>query len=271
MKTDSLVLSIIEKINSQMSDIENVEAVLSHSGEKIRAPIQKIYLAFLTTGNNVSYFSDENEECCCRNKIEIQMNCYASFTESAESVIAKAETVLTRLCGLFAGEMIGFDLGKAVRDDDAKALKISCKLFFRYETCPAYETESSVLKPFADFFCKTHALNEEIHLTEKEKQFVRTPFAMGTYIGNGQKTRDICLEFSPRLLLVFAASLPPVIVSEQGKVCCRYGFSCTEGASRGLLALSNGFRITTSASTLFEGSLIELNNALQKYVYVALR
>lgn len=271
MKTDSLVLSIIEKINGQMTDIENVEAVLSHSGAEIRAPIKKIYLAFLTSGNNVSYFSDENEECCCRNKIEIQMNCYASFGESAESVIAKAESVLTRLCGLFAGEMTGFDLGRATRDDDAKALKIPCKLFFRYETCTAYETEGSILKPFANFFCKTHALNEEIHLTEKEKQFVQTPFSMGTYIGNGQKSRDIWLEFSPKLLFVFAVSLPPVVVTEQGKVSCRCAFASTEGASRGLLPLSNGFRITSSASTLFEGSVIELNTSLQKYAYVALR
>ena len=47
------------RINTELPPPENVEAVLSYSGDCVRAPIKKIYLAFMTGANNVSHYNDE--------------------------------------------------------------------------------------------------------------------------------------------------------------------------------------------------------------------
>ena len=270
MKTDGLVSKIVSKINGEMTDIENVEAVLSYSGSCIRAPIKKIYLSFMTGENNVSHYYDDTEKCCRLNKISVSMNCYSPANLAAEQVIAKAEEILDRLCDSFGGEMTGYKLEKAKPDDDSKAVKIPCTLFFRYESCPAYDVADSVLVPFANFMCKEHVTDENLHLSEKEKAFVRRPIVTGRYTGTGDEEHEVILGFRPKFLIIYELgsqlfAYDPV----NAQVHYRFAVCGAGGNMRGVTLTKDGFKISKSISVKVNGAVCELNDVLFTYAYVA--
>ena len=271
--TDTLVSNIVTRINTEMTDIENVEAVLSYSGDCVRAPIKKIYLAFMTGANNVSHYNDETTRKCCRvNKISISMNCYSPANLAAETVIAKAEAVLDRLCDHFNGEMIGYSLEKAKLDDDSKAVKIPCTLFFRYESCPAYDTADSTLLPYAEFLCKIHTANADIHVTDKEKAFLQNPVVTGRYTGSGAEERDVFLGFKPKMLIIY--ELGSQLVSydaENSAAIYRFAFCGSGGNTRGLTLTATGFRISEAIAVRTGGAICQLNELLINYAYIAVQ
>lgn len=254
-----------------MTDIENVKAVLSYSGDSIRAPIKKIYLAFMTGENNVSHYNDETTRKCCRvNKISVSMNCYSPANLAAETVIAKAEAVLDRLCDHFNGEMIGYSLEKASLDDDSKAVKIPCTLFFRYESCPAYDTADSTLLPYADFLCKVHTANKEIHVTAAEKEFLKNPVVAGRYTGSGEEDREVFLGFRPKLLIIYELGSQLVSYDAENAVAIyRFAFCGGGGNTRGVTLTTTGFKISKSIAVRTGGAICQLNELLINYAYIA--
>lgn len=271
MKSDALVCEIVEKINNEMADIENIEAVLSYSGSCVRSPIKKTYLSFMTGENHVSHYYDETEKCCRLNEISISMNCYAPSNLAAETVIAKAEDVLDRLCDYYEGEMIGYKLEKARLDDDAKAVKIPCTLIFRYESCPAYDVADSVLVPYADFMCKSHVKNTNVHLSEKEKEFVKAPVTTGRYVGSGAEEREIYLGFRPKMLIVYEiGSQLFTFDAVNSEVHYRFAICGAGGNARGLTLTATGFKISEAIAVKAEGAVCELNELLLNYAYIAI-
>ena len=255
-----------------MADIEGVEAVLSYSGSRVRAPIKKTYLSFMTGENNVSHYYDETEKCCRLNKISISMNCYSPANLAAEETIAKAEAVLDRLCDIFAGDMTGYKLEKANLDDDAKAVKIPCTLFFRYESCPAYDVGESVLLPYSTFMCKTHVTDDSRHLSEKEKAFVSQPVVTGRYVGTGDTDNEIELGFRPKLLVLYEVGSQLFAYDAlNSEVHYRFAVCGTGANTRGITLTATGFKISGSISVKSNGAICELNDLLLNYAYIAIR
>lgn len=81
-----------------------------------------------------------------------------------------------------------------------------------------------------------HLTNTAMHLTTNEKNFVRSPFAIMSYTGDGTKSRTFSYPSfrSPRLMLVFAKKAPPMKVVD-GKACVYFAVgNSTLGASSGL-------------------------------------
>lgn len=268
MKTDSLLSNLVEKTNA-LTTVADIRAVLSYSGTPVHSPIEKVTFAFMTCENYATHFLDENEECCRKTIIEVSMNCYAPRKSSAKDVIAKAEAVLDALCDAYAGEMKTYLLGKGEIDDDTKTLKIPCKLIFEYEACPAYATENSVLRPFAQFLCKTHVNDETMHLTTQEKSFLMMPFVVGRYTGDGTETREISLGESPMAILIFEITDALISRSEAGdKIYCNFGFRTGGGNSPGVYRTSDGFGVKRAQANDTETFL---NKSMRNYAYVYLR
>ncbi len=268
MKTDLLLDNLVEKTNA-LTSVADIRAVHSYSGTAVRSPIEKLTFAFMTCENYVTHFSDENAECCRKTVIEVSMNCYAPKGMSAKAAIAKAEAVLDELCDAYAGEMKTYRLGEAETDDDTKTLKIPCRLIFEYETCPAYATENSILRPFADFLCKTHVTDETMHLTTAEKSFLMMPFVVGRYTGNGEETRKISLGESPSAIVVFDITNALVSRAESGgKLYCNIGFRTGSGNSLGVYRTSDGFGVRRAQSN---DTVTFLNESMCNYVYIYLR
>lgn len=268
MKTDSLVAELVEKTNA-LTTVTGVKAIYSYSGTPVRSSIEKITLAFMTQENYTTHFNDENEECCRRTVAEISMNCYAPKVMAVKDVIAKAEAVLDSLYDSYAGEMKTYRLGKAEIDDDTKTLKIPCKLVFEYESCAAYSVENSILRPYADFLCKTHVNDETMHLTVAQKSFVTTPFVVGRYTGTGTDTREISLGESPMAIVIFELTNAMVTKSESGdKIYCNFGFHSGSGNSMGVYRTSDGFGVKRASAN---DTVTFLNEALRNYAYIYLR
>lgn len=268
MKTDSLLQQLVTRTNA-LPDAAGIRALLSYSGTPERSPVEKITLAFMTSENYTTHFNDENMECCRKMIIEVSMNCYAPKNMALIDVVSKVETVLDELYDSYAGEMKTYRLGKAKLDDDTKTLKIPCKLIFEYETCVAYSTESSVLRPYADFLCKTHVEDATMHLTSDEKSFVIMPFVTGRYTGTGEETHEISLGESPKAIFVFEITNALISRAESGdNIYCNFAFRSGGGNSMGIYRTDDGFGVRRAEAN---GTVTFLNEALHNYAYIYLR
>ena len=157
MTTSELISGIVGFVNNQVIEDPSIcEALLSFDDRAVPAPLTKYYFAFLIGQDKVDLQNIGTEECCQRTQITVSMNCYAPPGESAIGVCSYAERVLERINIEYAGLMGSYEIGTAVIDDYLKALKIPCKLHFQYEQCPAFNISGTVLRPYADFLCKTH-------------------------------------------------------------------------------------------------------------------
>lgn len=114
----------------------------------------------------------------------------------------------------------------------------------------------------------THEAKLTMHLTADEKARVSSPFAIRTIQGDDAATRTVTFDFSPQMVICFAADEPPVKTT--GNV--TYLNSCIavqgQGASSGC-ALGSGNLILYQTTT---GDIrYNLNNSDCQYILVAFR
>ena len=170
MTTGQLIRGIVDYINTTLiDDPDDCEAILSFDDRTVPAPLDKYYFAFLIGSDDVSVENIDTEDCCQLVKMTVSMNCYAPPGESAIAVCAYAENILEGVNAQYSGMMHGYTIGKAVIDSYLKALKIPCEMHFRYEQCPAFNVSTSVLRPYADFLCRTHVTDSTLHLASGDR------------------------------------------------------------------------------------------------------
>ena len=274
MTTANLVREIVSLINEDvLEDTDTVEAVLSFDDRTVPQPVDKIYFAFLIGQDNVSVLDDGTQNACQLTQLTISMNCYAPPGENAIEIAAHAEDVLSKVNETYSGIMQGYEIGTAAIDDYLKALKVPCKMLFRYEQCPAYQISESVILPFADFFCKTHVLDTTLHLNAGERQKLSEPFVAGTYVGLGAYNPvTVSLTFAPKLVLIAPQNAPfAELDAVHNTLLCRAAVAAT-GVSDSLIALqSGGFTVTQPETIPYDGAIRSLNEANRTYFYVAFR
>ena len=274
MTTANLVREIVSLINEDvLEDTDTVEAVLSFDDRTVPQPVDKIYFAFLIGQDNVSLLDDGTQNACQLTQLTISMNCYAPPGENAIEIAAHAEAVLSKVNETYSGIMQGYEIGTAALDDYLKALKVPCKMLFRYEQCPAYQISESVILPFADFFCKTHVLDTTLHLSAADREKLNTPFVTGTYVGLGAYNPvTVPLAFAPKLVLIFAQNAPwSELDALRNTLLCRAGAAITGGADSTITLQSAGFRVTQPDTIPYDSSVRSLNEANRTYCYVAFR
>ena len=264
MTTANLVRQIVTMINEQvLDDLDTVEAVLSFDDRTVPQPLTKIYFAFLIGQDTVSLLDDSTQYACQMTDLTISMNCYAPPGENAIDIAAHAEAVLGKVNENYAGLMSGYEIGTAAIDDYLKALKVPCRMFFKFEQCPA----------FADFLCKTHVMDKTVHLSAAEREQLDTPFAAGTYVGLGAYNPvTVALAFTPRAVLIFPVNDAPFSLdTAHNTFLCRTAVAAA-GVSDSLVTLqSGGFRVSQPETIPFDSSIRSLNEQNRTYGYVAFR
>jgi len=274
MTTANLVRNIVSMINEQvLDDLDTVEAVLSFDDRSVPQPLTKIYFAFLIGQDTVSLLDDSTEYACQMTDLTISMNCYAPPGENAIDIAAHAEAVLSKVNENYAGLMSGYEIGTAAIDDYLKALKVPCKMFFKFEQCPAFQITDSVILPFADFMCKTHVMDTSLHLSRTEREQLDTPFAAGTYVGLGAYNPvTVTLSFTPRAVLLFPVDAPAVeLDTTHNTLLCRSAVAAS-GVSDSVVTLqSGGFRVSQPETIPYDSSIRSLNEQNRTYGYVAFR
>ena len=274
MTTTELINGIVNFVNNTVIQDSTVcEALLSFDDRAVPAPLTKFYFAFLIGQDKVDLQNVGTEECCQCTQITVSMNCYAPPGESAIGVCAYAEQVLDRINIEYAGMMSSYEIGTAVIDDYLKALKIPCKLHFRYEQCPAYNVSGTVLLPYADFLCKTHVNDPGVHLSAADRARIAAPFVAGVYNGLGAYNPvTVSLGFQPSLVYVFALNTAAVKLNGTYNTLLCYSDCAVLGLANDYITIGNsGFSVAAADAMQYNTSMRALNESGVTYAYIAVK
>ena len=274
MTTTTLINGIVRFVNNEVIADQNVcEALLSFDDRAVPAPLTKLYFAFLIGQDKVNILNEDTEACCQKTQITVSMNCYAPPGESAIGVCAYAEDVLERVNAEYAGMMSGYEIGTAVIDDYLKALKIPCKLIFQYEQCPAFNVSDSVIYPFADFMCKTHVLDTDVHLSLADRARFSMPLQFGRYTGLGaEHPVSINLGFRPAMVLLFPINCPAVRLDTTLGSLKNYFDILFDGVHSDMVSITDtGFTVYEPSNIPANASVRTLNESGAYYGYAALK
>ena len=114
----------------------------------------------------------------------------------------------------------------------------------------------------------THETNMTMHLTSAEKARVSSPYAIRSVQGDDAASRTVTFDFSPQLVICFAADEPPVKTT--GNV--TYLNSCIAVQGQGA---SSGCALGGGTLTLYQTTTgdirYNLNNSGSQYILVAFR
>lgn len=275
-----VIMKLVNFINDRLFLF--AKAIRGYDNIEAELPIHHYVTALSTFENNVRYYLNETvdettsevtQEYCTNRKLTIKMSTYASMKKNGTTVHTMTEEMLQEINNHFASQMTGYDIGKIEVDDNLKAYKVVSYLYFEFNECPAEDVSGGATYPEPNFACRTHAKNETIHLTAKEKSYVQSPIVCGSYTGDGTTANhDIDLGFKPTAVIIFRAGGHILSnLTDSSTICSYLGFCCANGSIRGCNLLDNGFRVRTRSTNLVDGTNCDFNMADTKYIYIAFR
>lgn len=271
MNINEIVSVIAEKINASTDLPAETKAVTAFDSVCEALPIDRYYVVLSGAESDSRLFENENRECCQKTQTVISMNCYAALDRTNVGLNTLAFYLSDMLMSFFEGKMTGYNIGSVYVEDSMKLFCLPCKLTFDFEQCPASVTADSVLKPYADFLCKTHVNDAIAHLTASEKAYVNEPFVVGSYSGSGDgNSQVIDVGFYPKFVLAFASGTPLFSVSSE-KNASYIGVAGRSRSSMGISLQSGGFRVTQSETYSSKGVYPKLNELNTNYAYIAFK
>lgn len=271
MDTNEIITKICQKINTSEELPVEATAGVAYDAVCDPIPIDRYYVVLNGHESESQLFENRNYECCQRKQIVIKMNCYAPLNENNARINALALKISDILLGYFDGKMTGFRIGSISVEDSLKVFCLPCKLFFTYEQCPASVSGDSVLRPFADFMCKTHVNDNVSHLTEDEKAYLSQPFVVGSYDGWGDGNSQLVnLGFYPKFVFVFAPATALLSMSTD-KPITYCGVAGRGLISKGISLQSVGFKVAQTETYSSYGVYPKLNELGRTYAYIAFK
>lgn len=271
MDINEIIAIIIEQINTMTDLPDETTAMTAYDSTCDPIPIDRFYVALDGHESNSDLFDDENDECCQKTQLAISMNCYASLDREATDLYALAQKLTETLLAYFDGKMTGFRIGSVTVEDSLRVFCLPCRLFFYCEQCPAAVSGDNVIRPFADFLCKTHVNDGTVHLTENEKLFVGEPCVIGTYTGLGDgNNQAVSLGFHPHLVIAFAPSSAVIALNTENPL-LYFGVAVRSHATKGISIQRDGFKVYQSETYASGGVYPKLNELDMNYAYIAFR
>ena len=210
-------------------------------------------------------------EYCRQATLKIKIGIHVPYREGG----AKCHDVLTRIidCLTFATDLNILESGcgdtKADRDTDAFVL--NAYILMSAEFCPADSTGLN-FKSFLDktLLCGSHIRNEDIHVTQDDKNFWNSPFIVGSYSGTGSAKRSISVGFRPMFVFVYALDMPVCAWDYDKKQTKNYfGFAAHGGGSVGISLTATGFSV--NAAQTFGDGYFDSNLMGYTYIYFAFK
>jgi hypothetical protein len=117
-----------------------------------------------------------------------------------------------------------------------------------------------------------HVVNSNIHLTNKEKEWINSYCATGSYTGNGSISNFYELDFTPKV--VFVAMVTSGAVSytpNDSKVTATFAIATELYNSPGLEIVEEGFMIENPSNTSGFSCNLGLNKLGAQYLFVAFK
>lgn len=267
--TSQIIEDMITAINTELKP-SDCSAIRGFDTKDLPIPLKKTYLSFLPEKNTVSYFENDNKEFCQKSEATIRMTCFTPISFVASETHIQLEEILTFLNEKYITEISGYTIGETEYDNEVKAFRIICRIFYEQEGCPALGSENESVTVPQNFFCKTHVTDKTIHITAAEHEKYNSPFVTGSYTGDGYDIpQEINLGFRPKILLIFRQSYPPVIFNSELQYVKNYcGFAFGGKCSKNISLFSNGFSVLDKPA--MENQTL-LNESDVVYAYVAFK
>ncbi|MCR4925780.1 MAG: hypothetical protein K5917_05785 [Clostridiales bacterium] len=116
----------------------------------------------------------------------------------------------------------------------------------------------------------THCVNSTIHVTGSDKQLWNEPFVIGNYQGSNRSEVDFDLGFKPKIVLIFADTVP--LYQVVSGVYRHFSAIATRGhKGYGLEITNSGFKITHMQNADSFNSMARLNDVQYIYTYIAFK
>lgn len=211
----------------------------------------------------------ERQEYCRLAKIKANLSICVPFSmggQTCHDIFTRIANALTFRTNLNIAESGCVEI-KSDRDTDA--LVMTGWFLMEADFCPAQSTDEN----FASFLdkellCGSHIRNDEIHVTADDKLKWNESFVTGIYLGTGNASRTVNLDFMPNLVLVSATGYPAVVTDFTNSLTKNYFAMATRDTSAGVVITSSGFRATTK---LVSNTEYSLNDAGITYSYIAFK
>lgn len=212
----------------------------------------------------------ERQEYCRLAKIKANLSICVPFSQGGQAchdIFTRIADALTFRTNLNIEES-GCESIQSDRDTDA--LVMTGWFMMNADFCPAASTDEN----FASFLdkellCGSHIRNDEIHVTQEDKDMWNEAFVTGYYLGTGAASKSVTVGFKPKLVIACAGGMPSCTVNFTNQTANSYVAASTEEAGlNGLEVTSTGFRAKNTTSSNITASL---NQAGVTYVYIAFK
>lgn len=271
--------SIVEWLKTR-DELDYIKFLVEFPAIKKAVPLNKTIVAVGIGGVDIVDSFVENDEgvlveneYCRQANMRLRLSIHAPYSEGGEACHRAFTDIID--CLTFASGLnivtSGCDAISSDRDTDAFVL--NAWISVRASLCPA---ESSGLD-FPSFIskellCGSHINNTEVHVTEKEKEFLQTPFTSGSYFGTGSASRSVSLGFSPSVVIVAANGYPMMYVNHaEGANYAMMGVAFQGGQTLGIEVTSTGFKVRSGDSTAARSCYPLLNELGTTYLYIAFK
>lgn len=212
----------------------------------------------------------ERQEYCRLAKIKANLSICVPFSQGGQAchdIFTRIADALTFRTNLNIEES-GCESIQSDRDTDA--LVMTGWFMMNADFCPAASTDEN----FASFLdkellCGSHIRNDEIHVTQEDKDMWNEAFVTGYYLGTGTASKSVNLGFRPKLVIVCAGGMPSCTVNFTNQTASSYvAVSTGEAGLNGVEVTSTGFGAKNTTSGNVTASL---NQAGITYIYIAFK
>ncbi len=266
-QTSTIIEGIIENLDSLRAEYP-FRVLKAFEVRALPIPLSENCLSITPNSCKTTFFENENSEYCESNEIEIRLNCFTPTTKPANISHVIAEQVADHISDTYPNSVTGYSIGDAEYDSKIRGYKLTCIINFKFEQCAAEGSISDELTVPKNFFCKTHVLDTNIHITALEREMLNEPFQTGTYTGTGEgSTIDVSVGFPPKFVVVYrTSSYPCVHNSEDGKTICYTAYAFKGNHTPGVILNSLGFYAYNMWNSDGEA---RLNDEGETYAYIA--
>ncbi len=116
-----------------------------------------------------------------------------------------------------------------------------------------------------------HLENDSLHLSEKDRIALSTPFVADIFAGNGQASGTHVMPFAPRLVFVFLRNAPFSRYDSEKACTVSNAAVVWQGVTSGGAGLSGKTLTLTQSQAPSDGAFYNLNASGGQYGYVAFR
>ncbi|MBQ6625598.1 MAG: hypothetical protein IIX39_07285 [Clostridia bacterium] len=274
----ALPSSIVNWLNIQES-LSNIKFLTEYPPQYKAVPLKKPIVAVGINNVTISdHFTEnsegvlEKDEYCRSADIEIKLSIHVPFSDGGNMCHEVFTSVVD--CLTFSSDLnITQSACESISSDrDTEALVMNAKINIQSDFCPAEEVDNS-FHSFLDkeLLCGSHIRNDEIHITQEERETWNGRTVKGHYFGDGKSTQTINLGFKPAFLAVFPFGDFPVFLDSDSNLEVSFAFMAGSEKSYGLDPIENGFRVLNGTAHSYNKNIPYLNKSGVVYSYFAIK